>query len=298
MLKYIRNVRTLGAAPLLAAILAVAACSSDKKPDALAQDSTLSRDIQLANRDSTVQPQLQDVPATTTPAPAPVTTRPRVDYRAEPRHYPQRIARAPQPAPAPPPMVTTTPSGNTMTRTPGRTESAIGTISAGSTLNLSSDARICTNTNHVGDRVTGTLANAVSGSNGAVIPAGATATLEVTSLHRSGSSSQPIDIGFRMLSISFGGHTYPVTGTIASAQVDRVRTTSTTTDAEKVGGGAVAGAILGQIIGHSTKATVIGGAVGAAAGAGAAAATGTYDGCVPNGGRIAVTLNGPVEVHT
>ena len=60
---------------------------------------------------------------------------------------------------------------------------------------------------------------------------------------------------------------------------------------------AVLGAIAGQILGKNTKSTVIGAAAGAAAGAGAAAATGNYDGCVPDGGNIAVTLNSPLQVR-
>jgi len=48
-----------------------------------------------------------------------------------------------------------------------------------------SGSRICTNTNHVGDRFNATVTQAVVGSNGAVIPAGATASVEVTALKRS-----------------------------------------------------------------------------------------------------------------
>jgi hypothetical protein len=149
----------------------------------------------------------------------------------------------------------------------------------------------------VGDHVTATVNNAVSGSNGAVIPAGATANLEITSLKRSENSNDQIQMGFRVMSVAFGGHTYPVEATVNSAQVDRVRNEPTSKDVQKVGIGAAAGAILGRVLGKSTKATVIGGAVGAAAGAGAAVATANYEGCVPQGGRIAVTLNSPVQVH-
>src|SRR5687768_2307269 len=64
MSKYIRTL----AAPLTLALV-FAACAS--KDDTLAQDSALNRDLAMAGRDSTVQPQLQDNPATTpTPAPA------------------------------------------------------------------------------------------------------------------------------------------------------------------------------------------------------------------------------------
>lgn len=276
MSKYI--CRTWGA--LMASAVVLCACSSDKKPDTLAQDTTLNKDLQLAGKDTTAQPQLTDVPKTTTPAPASVE---------------RRTARR---TTTPTPRTSTTPSGNTVTRASGGGATPVGTIPAGSTLTLASNSRVCTNTNHVGDHVTATVSNAVSGSNGAVIPAGATATLEVTQLKRSENVNDKIVMGFRILSVSFGGHSYPVDGTVASAQVDRVKNQPTSKDVQKVATGAAVGAVVGQILGKSTKSTIIGGAVGAAAGAGAAAATANYEGCVPQGGRITVTLNNSLQVHT
>src|SRR5712672_743711 len=73
MSKYIRQLRV----PLaLCAALAAAACTvKDNKSDtSLARDTALSRDLALAGRDTAVQPQLRDIPATpaaTAPAPAP-----------------------------------------------------------------------------------------------------------------------------------------------------------------------------------------------------------------------------------
>ena len=97
-----------------------------------------------------------------------------------------------------------------------------------------------------------------------------------------------------MKSVAFGGKTYPVSGTVASADVERVRNQPKNKDAQKVATGAVVGAIAGQIFGKSTKSTIIGAAAGAAAGAGVAAATSNYEGCVPDGGAIAVEPLGPV----
>jgi hypothetical protein len=263
--------------PAAAAMVMLAACSGEKKQDTLAQDTTLKQDLQMANVDTAAQPQLKDVPVPVPVAPAPV--------RRSPRHTPTELRTG------------TTASGNTVTRTPGHVETAFGTIAAGTPLNLSSSSRVCTNTNHVGDRVTAAVSNAVSGSNGATIPAGATATLEITSLQRSENMNGQIQMGFRVVSVAFGGHTYPLDATVNSAQVDRVRNEPTSKDVQKVGIGAAAGAVLGRIFGGSTKSTVIGGAVGAAAGAGTAVATANYEGCVAQGGQIAVSLNSPVQVH-
>jgi hypothetical protein len=84
---------------------------------------------------------------------------------------------------------------------------------------------------------------------------------------------------------------------VANADVERVRNQPKAKDTQKVVGGAVIGAIAGQILGKSTKSTVIGAAAGAAAGAGAAAATANYEGCVPDGGAIAVNLTAPLQVR-
>ncbi len=129
-------------------------------------------------------------------------------------------------------------------------------------------------------------------------PAGAKASLEITQLKRSENINDKIQMGFRVTSISFGGHTYPVTASVSSAQVDRVKNQPTSKDVQKVGTGAAVGAVVGQILGHSTKSTIIGGAVGAAAGAGAAATTANYEGCVPTGGNITIALQDPIQVHT
>jgi hypothetical protein len=42
---------------------------------------------------------------------------------------------------------------------------------------------------------------------------------------------------------------------------------------------------------------VIGAAAGAAAGTAAAAATANFEGCVPDGGRITISLDSPVQVQ-
>jgi len=290
MSKYMQRARTLVAVPAVLALVALAACSGEKKNDTLAQDSTLNRDMQLANADTAAKPALNDVPATKTPAPAPSAS------ATAPRSTPARSA----PARAKPttPTKSTTASGNTVTRTPGAAETPLGTIAAGTSIALTSNSRICTNTNHVGETVTATVANSVTGSNGATIPAGAKASLEITQLKRSENINDKIEMSFRVKSISFGGHTYPVTASVSSAQVDRVKNQPTSKDVQKVGTGAAVGAVVGQILGHSTKSTVIGGAVGAAAGAGAAAATANYEGCVPNGGNITIALQDPIQVHT
>jgi hypothetical protein len=307
MSKYIR-LRT----PLLIALAAsVAACSKDNGNGALTQDSSLSRDLALAGSDSAAQPQLQDVPAgtapTTTPAPAPAPAPARAPTASVPRTRPAASAPArprpttPPPRPTSPPAPTTTPSGNTATPTTGGTGAAergnVGTIAAGSLLHLTSNSRVCTNTNKVGERFTATLSDAITGSNGATIPAGATATVEITQLDRSENATDKIKMGFRVVSVTFGGRTYAVAATTESADVSRVRNQPASKDRQKVIGGAIAGAIAGQILGKDTKGTIIGAAAGAAAGAGAAAATANYEGCLNEGATLNARLTDATQVR-
>jgi hypothetical protein len=135
------------------------------------------------------------------------------------------------------------------------------------------------------------------GSNGAVIPAGARAVLTVTRLKRSKNVNDPIVIEFGLSALSFGGQLYPADGAVTSAQVERTRSASGGKDAQKVLGGAAAGAIAGQVLGKTAKSTVIGAAAGAVAGAAAAQVTADYEGCIPSGGTIQITLRSPVQVR-
>jgi hypothetical protein len=289
----------------LSAVLALAACSGEKKnnADILAQDSSLTRDLQLANLDTAAQPQLKDIPATP-PATVEKPAAPRVVERPRPTPKPApKPTPAPKPVPKPAPAPVVTASGNTVeparSNSAGNSEGRVGVISAGSTLSLNAGQRVCTNTNTVGDRFTATLANAVTGSNGAVIPAGAVAVVEVTSLKQSEQAGDNMGIGLVVRSIRYAGKTYPVNGEIADAQVEQVRSAKNN-DAGKVLGGAAIGAILGNIFGGKSKAkgTVIGAAGGAAAGAVIAHQTANYDACIPSGGRITVRLNQPMSIQS
>lgn len=282
-----------------ALVLSVAACSEKKSDDVLAQDSSLNKDLALANSDTLAQPQLKDVAVqtdTTAPAPRRVAKTPAqiLTPRGPIRRVPVRTA--PEPV-----AVVTTPSnvtanGNTVSINEGSKATEMGTISSGSTINLYAGQRVCTNTNAVGDRFTASVAEAIQGSNGVTIPAGATVVLEITAVKRSTGPNDNIQIEMVPRSIGFNGKSYPVNSTVTYAQVDRVRDATRGDDARKVATGAAIGAIAGQIFGHHTKSTVIGAAAGAAAGAIAASVTTPVDGCIPSGGRITLRLNQAILV--
>ncbi|HET9774947.1 MAG TPA: hypothetical protein VFP77_00115, partial [Gemmatimonadaceae bacterium] len=193
MVQYIPR---LSASLALSFAFLAAACSKSDNTNAAA-DSALNSDIQLANRDSAAQPALTDVPAAsatpTTTAPRTASTRTTTTTRT-----PTTTTRSPSTSTRTP-TTSVTSSGNTVTRNPAGTAARVGTIPAGSTLNLSAGSKVCTNTNHVGDTFNATVSNAIVGSNGAVIPAGATAKIEVTELKRSENANDNVVMGFRVM---------------------------------------------------------------------------------------------------
>jgi hypothetical protein len=291
MVQYIPR---LGASLALSFAFLAGACA--KTENNAAADSALNKDIQLANGDSAAQPALTDVPASATPSTVtPTTTGTRTGTTRTTTT--RTTTRTPTTTTTRTPTTSVTSSGNTVTRTAAGSAARVGTIPAGATLNLASSSKVCTNSNKVGDRFNATVSNAIVGSNGAVIPAGATATVEVTELKRSENANDDVVMGFRVVSVNFGGHTYPVSATTSYAQVAKVKNQPKGKDVQKVIGGAAIGAIAGQILGKSTKATVIGAAAGGAAGAATAAATANYEGCVNPGGRITATLNSSTQVN-
>ncbi|MGH7676933.1 MAG: hypothetical protein ACRENU_00620 [Gemmatimonadaceae bacterium] len=254
--------------PMVAAAL-LAACGGDKSnaDSALASDTSMARDLALAQRDTAAQPQLTDVPATT---PTKSTSTPTKAKTTGTKTAPS----TPRPAPA-------------------RT----GTIAAGTQLSVRANSELCTNTGKIGDKFTATVNESVVGSNGATIPAGATVTLTITKLSRSENVNDPIEMEFSVDEVSFGGKTHSIAGsTVSSLPVDKVRNQPKSKDVQKVVGGAAIGAIAGQVLGKNTKSTVIGAAAGAAAGAATAAATANYEGCVRAGRTFVVTLGSALSI--
>jgi hypothetical protein len=272
MSKYIRWAVT----PLaLAAVLSVGACG-DSDDDLAGDTAALNRDLELANQD-TSQPQLSDVPSTS----GGNVSRPRTPSPTTPRPTTPR----------------TTPSGNRVETAPRGSEGRVASVGAGTTIALTSEKRVCTNTHRPGDKFTATVTNTVQGSNGAVIPAGSKAVVQVTSVERSENVNDPARLGLIVQSVQVNGKTYPIDASITSVTTETDRESTRGDDAKKVIGGAIAGAVIGQILGKDTKSTVIGAATGAAAGTAIAMGTGDYAGCIPLGGNITVRLNSAAQIQ-
>lgn len=169
-------------------------------------------------------------------------------------------------------------------------------VPAGSEFALETSRRICANTSNVGDEFSARLTQGVVGPLGTVIPEGAIANGEISSLtKRKGEKNA---IGLRIESITVDGTTYPVSSQVTYTEVDRVRTRSRGVSAGKAAAGAGIGALLGHVVGGNTQSVVIGAAGGAVAGAVTSSARSrNFDECVPEGGRITAELTQPLKVR-
>src|SRR5258708_3825192 len=249
---------------LTLAVVALCACSGR---DATTRDSTLARDLALANQAQSAPPQFQD-------------TSPSQSMTSQPRST-ARIATPPRTRTVPRQSNSATQDGSAPARE----------IAAGAGFALASQQRICRTTNRPGERFVATVTSPVTGSNGAVVPAGSSVVLDVASVSPDNSS-----ITFRVVSVEFNGMSYPVSGQVdTQSGLERTKIQGDPNgDKKKVIGGAIAGAIIGQMIGHNTKGTIIGAATGAAGGAVAAKAMEKYEACLPVGGAIRLTLDSPI----
>jgi hypothetical protein len=296
----------------LALTLTVAACGkSDKSAaaDKMSPDTSLASDLAAAGAPP-AQPALADTgsatkatPPAPTPAPAADTATKQV-AKVEPEKHHKREktttaggatsgGTATQPG-----QPTTTASGNTVSHG-GAGGGNVGTIAAGTNISLTADQRICTDSNKVGDTFTATVANPVVGSNGAVIPAGSSVSGHVTALGASKAVGQTVTFSLAFDNLTVNGTGYPLDAAMAGTpQLAQHRTTGAGTDAAKVGGGAVVGALIGGLVSHKVTGAVIGGAAGAAAGGGVAVATGKFDACLPQGGKLNIQLNSDRQIRS
>jgi len=279
--------------------MALAACGRDDQNAAVQTDSAMLRDLQMAQSD-TATPTFSDTAMGGAPARVPVASPTPTPPRPTPQRAPARVERqAPAPTPTRPVEVASAP---TPEPTPAAAPAAApgpktGRISAGTGISVTTSDQVCTINGRPGDKIVARVSADVVGADGAVIPAGSTAVLEVAQISR-GQTPEGAQLVFRVRTLDVGGDSYSVVGK-ADATPDLKRTRapeSSSSDKKKVIGGVIAGAILGQVLGKDTKSTVIGAAAGGAAGAVTAKVTAKYDGCLAAGSTVRVVLEEPLQV--
>ena len=226
---------------ILSAVVGFAGCSGDVTAaddnDALARDSTLKLQVLFATGDTVVTGDVVEMNTSERIAAAGAsfvdvesnqTTS--IGLRSDP--LPQRARRAPAPVavrPQPNPVAARpapTPAGAELQSTartaepelPERAAPRVTTVSAGTEISLAAGQRICVNTSDAGDRFTARVTRNISGSGGTVIPRGARASVQVTSLV--GPLGEE-DIAIAVRSLTIDGETYTVASRVTDIELDR-----------------------------------------------------------------------------
>lgn len=244
------------------------------------------------------QPQLNDAAPAPSAAPAPAPkAQPKAPEKA-PVQAPVATTPAPQavaPVAAPAPIAAAPAPAAAPAVVPAPI--ATGTFEAGATFAVKPAVKVCTSTHKAGDRFTAALAEAVKGSNGAVIPAGSLVVLRVVESQRTDNTKPEAALAFDVISVRIGNESYEVDGKVTpTAPMEKVGTESAGDQAKTTAKGAAIGAIAGQVLGRNTKSTVIGAVIGGVAGAMTASGSNQYDGCLKQDGTLTISLDKPLKI--
>jgi len=276
---------------VIASLALLGACRDRASTDGTSSlDSAFARDIELAQRQAPPQTVFNDAPIGGSTAAAPEASAPTPTPERAPRPTPTPRRESPR-APVMRTPRPTTPAPTPVERAPDAPAPAPAgpVIGAGARVGMTMNDRTCT-TALAGDKFTATVSSETVGTNGAIIPAGATVVLEVTSVDH----ADPVEasrIHFHVRAIDVDGKLYPAEGELTTLSQMETERMSGGSDRTKVVGGAVAGAVLGRIFGGGAKGTVIGAAAGAAAGTAAARRSQTSRACLAAGSSLQLTLS-------
>ncbi len=285
--------------PLTAALLLLSACGDKNKaadiPPAVSPVTAAAPSSTM--RDSAASVEVVPPAASSAPAPAAVATPAESKPTASKptASKPATGKSTTKSEPSRPTASSGSGSSNAPSSAPSGPARASGTVAAGTNIGVSNGAKLCTNTAQVGDKLTVTTNSVVSASNGVSIPAGARVGLVVTTANTSSHTGEEALLGFDVRSLSFGGDTYTVSGSVST---DAIVTERKGGDGKKVAIGAAAGAVIGNIIGGGSRVqrTVVGAAAGGLAGAATAAVTGDRFACLPEGANLTVHLGSALTV--
>ena len=261
------------------------ACGGDDDRDALNEDE-LSRELDLALQSDSTKLTFEDSAAGVEPTTDPVPPQP----SPRPRQTSRPPARTPRPVPAP-----TSPDPAPAPTAPRNMTS---TVSAGTTFAVSLNETLSTASNAAGDGFTATLTEPILDENGDVlVPSGATVRGRVTRVDKSDRVGETGVLNVAFESISYGGRSYPLEGSVVEANPERRTRQTTGQQAGKIAAGAAAGAIIGRVLGKDTKGTLKGAAIGAAAGTAIAMGTADVDVVLPAGSTMRVRVDAPITVR-
>jgi hypothetical protein len=165
------------------------------------------------------------------------------------------------------------------------------TVAVGTVLSLAADTRLCINDATPGTRIAASVREVARGTDGAVVPMGASIVLAVAS--REGG-----ELRLAAKAIDIDGISYPVQGAVVgAAPLDTARVDRKKRSAWGAVAGAAAGAVVGTAVGRDAKGAVIGATAGAAVGATAGAVTAPSSICLPAGAPLKLSLSAPLVLR-
>ena len=165
------------------------------------------------------------------------------------------------------------------------------TIPEGTSLKLTVDTAVSSETSKVEDAVDATLADAVSVDGIEVLPAGSKVRGTVASAESAGKVKGRASLGLLFSSVTAYNEKFPI-----SARWSAEAASTKKSDAKKIGIGAGAGAIVGGIIGGG-KGAATGAAIGGGAGTAMVLTSEGKPVALANGADITVRLANPVDVR-
>ena len=208
-------------------VLGLTACGrGGDKSDAATADS-LSRDLAMAQQDSSHP--MSDTAATpaapAAAAPAAATPKPASPKEVAPKPKPKPVA------PAPPP-----------------------TLASGTSFAAAANDTVSSRTTKSGASMLATVGTAVKDADGrVVIPAGSTVTILLTQFKSAPTKGGKETFSAKLTAVEINGQSYPASGTVDHMTYTLKGRGITGGTAAKVGGGAAAGAVLGGLIGGNPR---------------------------------------------
>jgi hypothetical protein len=166
------------------------------------------------------------------------------------------------------------------------------TLPAGTSIDVTLDTRITSETASMGDSWTGSTrtASVVDGRN--IVPAGSSVVGTVSGVTPAHKGDRAM-LDLALASISVDGHTYKVHGSTEAVIAGSTRARNL----GAIAGATAVGALVGHAVGGSTKGTIIGAVVGGGAATGVVSQTKGYQVVLKEGTPLTFTTGASVAVR-
>jgi hypothetical protein len=172
-------------------------------------------------------------------------------------------------------------------------------LPAGSTMELTLDQQLGTQSSHTGDTFSATVAQPVIAQNGrTTVPAGARVWGHVSAVSPASNATQTAALVLDFDSLTFNGRQYPFEANVTATNLQKQGGASTGETVKSGVIGAAAGAALGAILGNGDRDKIlIGAGLGAVAGTAISLGRSGENGVLPAGSRLSVQTTQSVALR-